>query len=366
MSKSFLITSHTEGAHPFEQRTVLNGLVKSLKHYFPDCFIVVASQSEVEVDTQQLADYVIIDRKTVNQPYGSGEVALLTAGLNIMKQFGRTDCYKMVYDFIIDDTNYQVFDQWLSHDKDFVGCYWRTTGLGIGSWIWYGTVEIQQKILDVGPLTMFLEWTLLDSIKNKNLIDSCYIYHDHEAMFNGDWFDRCDLVHSGGAVLKHNYGTVVASLDLTDETEYYIPVLIQQLSNQTKCPNHLVLVDHRSNKTDLRTKEVYQDLFTLLSEKQISWNLIFYGNQKQVVDHLNDLGHTWCWLINSKKVLNQSALKTMYQHIIFNSSVGTIIDLDGNLLYRNKVVSFEELNTDIKQFIVDKMKETCYTNILVQ
>jgi hypothetical protein len=365
MSKSFLITSHTEGAHPFEQRTILNGLVKSLKHYFPDCFIVVASQSQVEVDTQQIVDYVVIDQTTVNQPYGAGEIALLNAGLDVMIRFGKTDCYKMVYDFVIDDRNYQVFDQWLTHGKDFVGCYWHSDGLGIGSWIWYGSVKMQKKILDFNNLNMHLECKLLESVRVKNLIDSCYLYDNNESMFNGDWFDRCDLVHAGGAVLKHKYGTVAAALELTDDTEYYIPMIIGQIADQTKRPNHLVLIDRRTVKEDLRTKEVYQCMFEVLRDRQISWNLIFYTSPKHTIDHLADLGQTWCWLIDNQTYLDKDVLKQLYRTIIVNYNVGTISGISNTLFYRNRILNFEGLNIDSRQFIVDKMTETCYSNITV-
>jgi len=365
MSKSFLITSHTEGSYPFEQRSILNGLVKSLKRYFPDCFIVIASQSEVEVDTQQIADYVIVDRQTVNQPYGAGEIALLDAGLRTMTRFGRKDCYKIVYDFLIDDTNYQVFDQWLTHGKDFVGCYWRANGLGIGSWVWYGTVEIQKKIVDFDSLNMNLECKILESVQNKKLLDNCYIYDNHELMFNGNWVNNCDLVHAGGSVLKHKYGTVAAVVELTDDSESRVPRVIQSLAEQSKHANHLVLVDRRTVKEDLRVKEVYQDLFALLGNRNISWNLIYYVNDVQVLTHLVELGHGWCWLVDNKKLLDRDALKNMYRVIILDYNIGTISLGNGSLFYRNKIVNISEINTDIHNFIVDKMTDTCYNNIVL-
>lgn len=365
MSKSFLITSHTEGAHPFEQRTILNGLVKSLKRYFPDCFIVVASQSQVEVDTQQIADYIIVDRQTVNQPYGAGEIALLDAGLRAMTRFGRKDCYKIVYDFLIDDTNYQVFDQWLTHDKDFVGCYWRANGLGIGSWVWYGTVEMQKKILDFDSLNMHLECKLLESVQSKQLLDNCYIYDSHELMFNGNWFDRCDLVHAGGSVLKHKYGTVVAAVELTDDSEYHVPSVIQSLAEQSKHLDHLVLIDRRTVKEDLRIKEVYQDLFALLGSRNVSWNLIYYTGADQVLTHLAELGHGWCWLVSNKRLLDKDALKNIYRTIMLDYNIGTISNSSDSLFYRNNIVDIGEINTDIGNFVVDKMKETCYNNIVL-
>lgn len=363
MSKSFLITSHTEGAYPFEQRTILNGLVKSLKQFFPDCFIVVASQSQVDVDTQLVADYVIVDRKTVNQPYGAGEMGLLKAGLRTMRQFGRTHCYKIVYDFLIDETNYHVFDRWLEHDKDFVGCYWRSDGLGIGSWVWYGSVEFQEQLLDFGPLDHHLETKLLSSAQNKGLLDRCYIYNDHEVMFGNNWFDRCDLVHAGGTVLKHKYGTVSAALKLTDQSETYFPLILQSLANQTKKVDHLVLIDTRTAPSDIRTREDYRDLFELLAQRHISWNLVYGTDQTALLKYLADLGYGWCWLVPNQRLLDTDTLKQFYRMIMLDYNIGTISNSATNLFYRNKIIRFGEVNTDIREFIVDRMKETSYNNI---
>lgn len=363
MSKSFVITSHTEGAHPFEQTTILNGLVKALRHYFPDSFIIVASQSSVDTGTQQIADFVIVDKVTANVPHGAGELALVKQAHKVLKEQGKTDYYKLCYDFVIDDTNVNVFDQWSNLGKEFVSCYWRTTGLGIGTWIWFSTTQMHEILFDFDQLDKHLEWKLMESASNKGMLDRCFLYDDQNAMFNGDWFDRCDLVHAGGSVLKHNYGTVSVALDLTDESEFYTPAVIQSIANQTKAPSHLVLVDRRSIKKDLRTIAVYQDLFNLISSRGISWNLIYYMDQQQLMKHLADLGHTWCMLVDEKRFLDTDAVKQFYQRIILNRDIGSIEDKQGNFFYRNMVVDLQGLNTDIRQFVVDKMLETCYNNI---
>lgn len=363
MSKSFLITSHTEGSYPFEQSTILHGLVQSLRRYFPDCFIILASQSDVEADTQKLVNYVIIDKVTANVPYGQGELELVSAGLRAMKQFGRKDCFKIVYDFIIDDSNYQVFDQWLDHQKDFVGCYWRSAGLGIGSWVWYGTVEMQEQLLEFDQLNMHLECKILETLENKNLLEKCYIYESHDAMFQGNWFNKCDLVHAGGKVLKFNYGTVIAVLEITDDAEFRIPGIVQSLATQEKRPNHLLFVDSRTNKTDLRLNQMYWPLFDLLGKNQIYWSLIYFTNYPHILSYLAETNHTWCWLVNNSSLSESDTLKNLYRQIILNFDIGTISLKNGDLFYRNRIINFDGLNTDTRNFIVDRMQETCYTNV---
>lgn len=364
MSKSFLITSHTEGSFPFEQTSILHNLVKSLKKFFPDCFIVITSQSEVHFETQQIADYVIVDKTTVNQPHGAGEIALLSAGLNAMERFKRSDCFKMVYDFVIDETNYHLFDQWLSHKKEFVGCYWRTTGLGIGSWIWYGTIAIQKKILAFENLDRLLEWKILESIQNQNLINHCFIYENNETMFNGNWYEKCDLVHSGGAVLKYNYGTVGAVVDLDDQDSALAAMQIQSVANQSKKPNHLVIVDKRNQKLDLRVDRNFQILFDILANNGISWNLIFYQNENQILKHLVDLDFGWCWILPKENIPYSDTLKNYYRSIIKNHNIGTIHQIDQGLFYRNKIIENSVDVENLSKYIVDKMLETKYNNFI--
>ena len=365
MSKTFLITSHTEGIYPFEQRTILHGLVTSLKKYFPECFIVIASQSEVDFDTQKLVDYVVIDKKTTNVPYGAGEVALLTAGLAVLKKFNRSDFYKIVYDFLIDDTNYHVFDKWASLNKEFVSTLWKTVGVGIGSWVWYSKTKFFEEIFDFNYLDMYLEPKLLESVNNKNLMDKIYLYDPHEQMFDGDWYSRCDLVHAGGSVLKHNYGNVIAVLEITDDREYMIAPVGYSIANQERKPNHVLLVDKRSIKDDLRFKKGYQELFDYFSKKNLPWNLIYYTSENQILNYLQSLNFNWCWLIDSNLVLENNCLKDMYRTIILNYEVGTIIDSNSNLLYRNQIIEKAESNTNLKRYILDTMTKTSYNNIRI-
>jgi hypothetical protein len=360
MSKSFLITSHTEGINSFEKKIILWGLVKNLKEYFPDCFIIITSQSEVDFETQQLADYIIVDKKTINEPHGAGEVALLNAGLKVLEQFGRKDCFKLVYDFIIDETNHQVFDQWLSHNKQFVGCFWKTVGLGIGSWCWWGTTDIQRKILDFDNLDMYLEWKIYQSILDKNLLDDCYIYDTNDDMFNGNWIERCDLVHDGGRRLKFNYGNVVAVGILDDLNIDQLPITIQSLIDQEKAFTHLLLVDARRDKLDLRVNPSYQNLLYMLGQKNISWHLIYWIGEKELYDYVKELDYDWvCWF-NQPIYLDKKWLKKIYKKIILNRKLAIINDSD-IIFYKNKIIELAEINNNIKQLLIDNLDKSLYT-----
>ena len=363
MSKTFLITSHTEGGSPFEQKTILYGLIKSLKRYFPDCLVLVASRSEVEYDSVKLADYTIIDKVAHDHPHGQGELTLLKTAVSTLKQLGRSDCIKLCYDFVIDDTNYQVFDQWLAHEKDFVSCWWRWDGLGIGTWVWYSKIDFLEKLIDFDQLNMYFEWKIYESVQKHNAIDRCYLYEDSDQMFNGDWYSRCDLVHDGGRRLKYNYGQTVALVRLDDANVDQTGVSLQSLALQTKLPAHVLLIDKRSTKIDLRTLPVYQKLFELLSSKSVSWSLIVADRDSQLFDYLNSFDYAWAWMLPDD-LISIDALKNYHRQIILNMNVGCVSDANG-VFFKNKILENAEFHSTIEQYIVDKFAETSYNNFVL-
>jgi len=358
MSKTFLITSHTQGKYPFEQETLLIGLVSSLKKHFPDCFLVIASQSSVPTAAQNIADYILVDKKTFNLPHGYGELCLVKAAIKLMKQFSRPNFFKITYDFIIDEQNVGVFDQWESHGKDFVSCKWETKGSGIGTWTWFGTTNLVEQIFDFDILDNYIECKVLQSIQQKNLLDSCYLYSNHESMFNEDWYSHCDLVHAGGSMLKYNYGTVVAVIELDDENKSTFLARLYSILNQTRDPNHLLIVDSRKNIDDLRNRSYFQEVFRLFESNNISWSVVFGADSNQLLYHLIQLEYTWCWLVNDQKYLLRNVLESFYERVIFDHEIGTIVDNDGNIFYRNKIVYPANHNKNLVKYIIEEMKNS--------
>lgn len=368
--KSFLITSHTQGSFPIEQTALLKGLIENLRHFNPKSFIVVASQSSIGSEIEQLADYVVIDRTTVNEPYGAGELALVRAGLEVMEKFNRPNCYKITYDFVIDHTNYWVLDHWSQYNRDFVSCYWRTVGVGVGSWAWWGTVEIQKKIFNSIVLDNYLEHKIRDVIHSQGLLDRCYFYEDKEDMFYGDhdaWFSRCDLVHAGGTVLKHNYGTTVAVARLNDDNADYFGTQLWMILNQTKKIDHLLLVDGRKQPTDIRADSRYQMFIKTAAEKNIIWTLIFDpGDDRMLLEYIGNLNHKWCWLVSVNSIPDIKALEKFYQKMIVNFyDTGSVRDGDKNLFFRNHKVDIEYPINNLVDSVVDILEDINYNNYML-
>lgn len=365
MRKNFLITSHTEGASPIEQRAMLHGLVKNLKQFFPDCFILVASNSIVETETQKYIDFLLMDTFTIDQPHGYAELIKMKRATTFLKEIGCTDCFKICYDFVIDNTNYFVFDKWKSLNKDFVSCYWRSSGLGVGTWTWYSSLEMQEKLLDFDNLDKFLEVKVLESIQQKNLLEQCYLFDNEIDLFNGNW-TKCDLVWAGGKKLKYNYGTIVAAIDIKGILDVNTAITLQSLIDQTKLPNHILFIDKQNIKLDLRTVPHYQDFFLQLAKKNITWNLIYYVDENHLLKHLLDLNFDWCWMIENKKNIDSDQLKKIYSKNIICQPLGYIIDNDNNLFFANNIVKDNHSDDKLSRYIIDSLSKLNYNYVIMQ
>lgn len=328
-SKNFIITSHTEGENSVVKKTLLHGLVKSIKRYYPDSYVIIASQCEVEYETQVLADYVIINRSFLNVPHGAGEVESLNAALTVLESQEKTDCFKLCYDFIINDSNYHVFDEWRRHNKAFVSCWWNTYGAGIGSWIWYGTISFQKNLLNFPVFDMFLEQKFLKIIEENQLFDQCYIYDTPDAMLANTWEYCGDQAIGSGTGLKRDYGSVLAVIPSTDRTTSVLPLVYHAVVNQKLKPAHLQIIE-RTEFVDLRNDPVYQKLFNLCEQNGINWSVVFSPNVEQAILP----GFTWCWCLDENVIPAYNELETLYRATILDHTIESIEVPNGSKLFK--------------------------------
>lgn len=331
--KNFIITSHTEGKNAFVKKTLLHGLVQSIKKYWPESYVIIASQSEVEYDTQLLADYVVVNRSFQDIPHGVGEVESLNAALTVLESQGKTECYKLCYDFIINDSNFHVFDEWKSHNKDFVACWWNSIGLGVGTWIWYGTTDFQRKILNFPVLDMFLEQKVLQIIENNQLFDQCYIYETPNAMLANTWEFCGDQAISGGSGLKRDYGSILAVVQSKNRLASVLPLVYHSVVTQKLKPAHLLLVDSGAEFVDLRHDPVYQKLFQLCEHAGISWSVIFSTNVDQVLPP----GFMWRWDLDENTIPAYNELETLYRATILDHTISSVAVPNGSKLTKLSV-----------------------------
>lgn len=336
MTKNFIITSHTSGNNRVIKAAYLLGLVKSIKKYWPDSFVIVASQSDVPSEVQDYADYVLIDKHTVNVPHGAGELQLVKLGLNILEHLGKADSYKMTYDFVINDDNCHIFDEWRSHGKGFVSCWWKNDCLGIGSWLWYGTLEMQREILDFPILDHYLEKKILDSVETKGLMENCHIYDGPDEMLAHTWETCGDQIISGGASLKRDYGTVMAAVQTKSRDESILPLVLHSILNQTMPPAFLLIVDSNNSMIDMRSLPVYNNIFRNCESRGIHWGVVFSESLENVLPR----DFTWCWRVDENTLPEYNELETLYQATVIDNTITSIKIPNKSELYK---VNYEQL-----------------------
>lgn len=320
MTKNFIITSHTAGNNSLIKRAFLINLVKSIKTYWPDSFIIVGSQSEVEADVHTYADYVLVDKHTVNEPHGAGELQLVKLCLGILEHLGKADSYKMTYDFVINDQNCHVFDEWRSHGKEFVSCWWENTCVGIGSWLWYGSVAMQRRILDFDTLEYFLEKKILDSVESKGLLEACYLYDTPDQMLAGTWGTCGDQIISGGASLKRDYGKVIAVVQTKSRNSSSLPLVLQAIATQSEPPASLLIVDSNIEIVDMRNIPMYNSIFKKCESRNIHWGVVFNNAIGPVIPK----DFMWCWLVDENTIPDYNELEALYKTTVVDSAITSV------------------------------------------
>jgi len=65
----------------------------------------------------------------------------------------------------------------------------------------------------------------------------------------------------------------------------FLPLALMSIVNQTELPKKLIIFDDNDITIDLRENPVYKNIFLLLSQKGVSWEVVFGGKKGQVTNH---------------------------------------------------------------------------------
>ena len=341
-TKNFLITSHTEGKYSEIKKKLLIDLVTNLKTFFPDCYIVVCSSSTVPTEVVNIVDKVHVDDITKDEPYGTGELALVCAGLDIMHQECKDWVYKFTYDTIIDASNKESIELWrlraISDNKKFIGTAW-VDKIGspwdfpknhdiIGTWMYYGKTSFLKRIFDNISIELssdILEKLVTDRIM-KSGSDGIFLFDSADQMLGGNWDTHGDLIQSGGTKLKHevdipvmvksNKPRVLCYVCTKDRFFTTLPMTITSLMLQTRVPDHLIIYEDGEHK-DLNSVGYYKYLFETLARKGCTVWMDYAAGKGQ---HFNDeranleVGFDYVWRFDDDEVAEPDVLERMLKH----------------------------------------------------
>lgn len=131
---------------------------------------------------------------------------------------------------------------------------------------------------------------------------------------------------------------VIASVSTRGRYFTTLPLCLMGIASQTRVPDELIIFDDEDadKKIDLRTNEIYVNIFNLLDKKKISWRVIFGKGIGQVVNHQavfdmvdeNDL----IWRLDDDNIPEANVLETLLKYMKPNVGAvgGLILDSKNN------------------------------------
>jgi hypothetical protein len=92
---------------------------------------------------------------------------------------------------------------------------------------------------------------------------------------------------------------------------------IQSVISQTRKPDHFVIFDDNENPEDLRNRQHYNYLFSMMNEMKISWEFIFAQKKGQHYNHqmANLMGYDWVWRLDDDTIPEPTVLENLCKHI---------------------------------------------------
>lgn len=117
---------------------------------------------------------------------------------------------------------------------------------------------------------------------------------------------------------------ILCSISTKGRYETTLPLAILSVIQQTKKVDKLVIFDDNDDPKDLRNNHVYQNLFSLLESKQISWEVIFGQKKGQHFNHqtANKFDYDWVWRIDDDNFPEANVLENLCKYI--DDDVGAI------------------------------------------
>jgi hypothetical protein len=96
-----------------------------------------------------------------------------------------------------------------------------------------------------------------------------------------------------------------------------LPMAIQSVISQTRKPDHFVIFDDNENPEDLRNRQHYNYLFSMMNEMKISWEFIFAQKKGQHYNHqmANLMGYDWVWRLDDDTIPEPNVLENLCKHI---------------------------------------------------
>ena len=141
---------------------------------------------------------------------------------------------------------------------------------------------------------------------------------------------------------------ILCSISTKGRYDTTLPLAILSVIQQTRKVDKLVIFDDNDDPRDLRENHVYQNLFGLLTDKRIDWEVLYGQRKGQHFNHqiANKHGYDWVWRVDDDNFPESNVLENLCKYVAddvgaiggsiiipgyyFNTekSTGKIVDID--------------------------------------
>jgi GT2 family glycosyltransferase len=110
---------------------------------------------------------------------------------------------------------------------------------------------------------------------------------------------------------------ILCSISTRGRYHTTLPLAINSVIQQTRKPDHLVIFDDNDEPEDMRNILTYQYLFSMLNEKNISWQVVYGEKKGQHFNHqkANTMGYDWVWRLDDDTVAEPNVLENLCSYI---------------------------------------------------
>ncbi len=117
---------------------------------------------------------------------------------------------------------------------------------------------------------------------------------------------------------------ILCSVSTKGRYETTLPLCLLSIINQTKLPDHLIIFDDNNEPKDLRSIEIYRNLFSMMDLKGLSWEVVYGQRKGQHFNHqiANKWGYKFVWRVDDDCIPNPNVLKNLNKEI--DSDIGCI------------------------------------------
>jgi len=150
---------------------------------------------------------------------------------------------------------------------------------------------------------------------------------------------------------------VTATVSTKGRFHTTFPLMLTSLLNQTIKPCRLIIYDDNDVMEDLRENEIYKNLFMMLQQNNIKWEVTPGEHKGQVFNHqraLTDVKTEWIWRLDDDNIMESNVLESLLTFAVDKKELGAI----GPLILDPK--------SDFKHCMASNKMEDIYLGLNVQ